>query len=906
VFLVRFLLLSLFILLDSMFWVQMFRYILYVLTSYNHGRGSELGYFRSISTTTFLIALIFLSSFTIMSIIPPTMAEEQTWRDDFNYQTTTEMINSGWEIKDQSLVAVGDGKLEVSDNTRYGYDYNVYYPLSQNDLTYFRVETSSSLISGGDGGDVFMLVKVNGRDIIWGRGYIKIDNSQWMIDGVTSDLNDWDTFTIEYSNQKLYFYYNDELKYSMHTDPWQIKANLDGIALSATGLASAKYDYLNVLITPFEKYHPENSVPHESIRIEDESDFTSDNGVTAGSGTRSNPFIIENWIINVEGSQGIFIGNTNSYFTIRNCLIVGCSEAIHIESNNGLIEDNIIIGDDDWETEYNDATWGIELYGNYNTIRGNTILNTGLGLEILADDNIVYNNNFVNTLVSVSEDVSVVTWHVLLTGNYWGDYTGVDSNKDGIGDTPYIIDANNQDVCPIMNMRFPDFDGDGIYNDLDTEPLEFSFYYSDYFKNEDLARMLWGYIYRNDLTVTIKDEPAPYGISFKTGSTGDEPSPYGISSKADSTNFGLVWTVSTIGNYTFEPNSEVVLSYGSAHVKVNQGHAKAEYLLPDNNRVTIILATGDEIVFEPETALLTNNGQNIIIVSAFNTEFAINPGESVSFTSDIVPPTTSATLSSASIPIEDWYQSDVEVTLTPTDPALSSGMAETSYSFDKQNWITYTSPFAINARGTTTIYYRSIDKAGNIESTKTVIVQIAMVTSGNQKITLTGSENGVIVTNGNNIIDAKQAATTTIVKTGNGNNKIYLGEGDNIVKIIGNGNDIITTGDGDNVMIISGNGNRQITTGKGNDNIILSGTGNNIINSGDGDNKVVVGNGNNQIIAGSGNDVVAAGNGNNNIISGSANDQITVGNGNNYIDGGKGVDTCRVGQGKNKIINCEL
>jgi len=36
-------------------------------------------------------------------------------------------------------------------------------------------------------------------------------------------------------------------------------------------------------------------------------------------------------------------------------------------------------------------------------------------------------------------------------GNYWSDYTGVDTNGDGIGDTPYIIDANNTDRYPLMH-----------------------------------------------------------------------------------------------------------------------------------------------------------------------------------------------------------------------------------------------------------------------------------------------------------------------------------------------------------------------------------------------------------------------------------------------------------------------
>ena len=35
-------------------------------------------------------------------------------------------------------------------------------------------------------------------------------------------------------------------------------------------------------------------------------------------------------------------------------------------------------------------------------------------------------------------------------GNYWSDYNGTDANGDGIGDTPYIIDAFHQDNYPLV------------------------------------------------------------------------------------------------------------------------------------------------------------------------------------------------------------------------------------------------------------------------------------------------------------------------------------------------------------------------------------------------------------------------------------------------------------------------
>ena len=35
-------------------------------------------------------------------------------------------------------------------------------------------------------------------------------------------------------------------------------------------------------------------------------------------------------------------------------------------------------------------------------------------------------------------------------GNFWSDYNGTDSNNDGVGDTPYMIDTLNQDRYPLL------------------------------------------------------------------------------------------------------------------------------------------------------------------------------------------------------------------------------------------------------------------------------------------------------------------------------------------------------------------------------------------------------------------------------------------------------------------------
>jgi len=88
---------------------------------------------------------------------------------------------------------------------------------------------------------------------------------------------------------------------------------------------------------------------------------------------------------------------------------------------------------------------------------------------------------------------------------------------------------------------------------------------------------------------------------------------------------------------------------------------------------------------------------------------------------DMTPPTTEITLT-GTLGLNDWYVSDVVVTLTATDHL--SEVALTQYSFDGATWITYTGQFTINVQGTTTIYYNSTDNIGNVEETKSTSMKI--------------------------------------------------------------------------------------------------------------------------------------------------------------------------------------
>jgi parallel beta-helix repeat protein len=142
--------------------------------------------------------------------------------------------------------------------------------------------------------------------------------------------------------------------------------------------------------------------------------------------------------------------------------------------NNVLIENNII-----------NNKWGVHCYFAQNiTISGNVISNNSeIGISTfdsgeiqiygntLSENNVaasftncdnskVYGNNFIDNVNQTNVDSesnsglnfgwSTISWNNGRVGNFWSNYKGTDVNKDGVGDTPYIIDNKNTDRYPLM------------------------------------------------------------------------------------------------------------------------------------------------------------------------------------------------------------------------------------------------------------------------------------------------------------------------------------------------------------------------------------------------------------------------------------------------------------------------
>lgn len=124
-----------------------------------------------------------------------------------------------------------------------------------------------------------------------------------------------------------------------------------------------------------------------------------------------------------------------------------------------IIENNIVSG----------FVTGININDDNNTIRNNTVTDCIYGINVSYDDNLIYNNYLANNTVNAYDEDSTYNnrWNatktlgtnilsgIYLGGNYYDDYTGVDADHDGLGDTPYTITTGSGDVydyLPLIEM----------------------------------------------------------------------------------------------------------------------------------------------------------------------------------------------------------------------------------------------------------------------------------------------------------------------------------------------------------------------------------------------------------------------------------------------------------------------
>jgi len=169
-------------------------------------------------------------------------------------------------------------------------------------------------------------------------------------------------------------------------------------------------------------------------------------------------------------SDGVWLYSSSNYNTVSGNYITNNGYGVFLDSSsNNTVSGNNITNSDQYgvclsmhstsnivsENNIANNYAGVGLdFSSSNTVSGNNITDNNLYAFWLGSSsfNIIYHNNFVaNNLRILLIDSINNTWDNGCEGNFWSDFTGSDSNGDGIGDTPYIIDGSNQDSYPLMN-----------------------------------------------------------------------------------------------------------------------------------------------------------------------------------------------------------------------------------------------------------------------------------------------------------------------------------------------------------------------------------------------------------------------------------------------------------------------
>jgi len=195
-------------------------------------------------------------------------------------------------------------------------------------------------------------------------------------------------------------------------------------------------------------------------------------GVQVNSGSFNNSIIGNSFTdtgigVRVEGGDYNLI--SGNYF-IRggtSVLVRGCYNII---SKNNMVDGRggiSVTGPGSYNTIFGNnirgkSKCGIKIYhGSSNTVYENYVANCAVGVKLGFDlefpdrkveNNVFYHNSFVNNTqyVFIGYVPDSNFWNNGKKGNYWGNYNGTDTDGDGIGDTPYIIDDDNTDYYPLM------------------------------------------------------------------------------------------------------------------------------------------------------------------------------------------------------------------------------------------------------------------------------------------------------------------------------------------------------------------------------------------------------------------------------------------------------------------------
>ncbi len=356
--------------------------------------------------------------------------------------------NFGIYISDSSNNTIYDNRIMNNGGYSYGGHSAIYISNSQNNTIYLNKVTENSYLNG-------VGLWASSSNTIYGNSlasnYIGIrydqgSNQNHVYGNNITSSNQYGIYLISSSNNTMYDNSLDGDKYGFYIYGSELAQFLHNI--DPSNLVNRKPIYYlinqhNLDINPTS--YPEIGflalINSTFINIE-QHNFTN-NGQGLLLAYTNNSRIASNHVINNYDGLKLFSSFNNSIY--ENNLVENEYRGIYLEySDKNRIMRNTIMNNIDLGIYVSDSA--------NNTFCGNTVANSEYGVEIYGVDNFFQLNNFVNNTQQIDSYDFENFWDDGLEGNYWSDYTGVDLNHDGIGDTSHVIDTNNTDHYPLMGM----------------------------------------------------------------------------------------------------------------------------------------------------------------------------------------------------------------------------------------------------------------------------------------------------------------------------------------------------------------------------------------------------------------------------------------------------------------------
>ena len=199
---------------------------------------------------------------------------------------------------------------------------------------------------------------------------------------------------------------------------------------------------ISLIVVPF--LHPEVNSPHLQIFITEDADF--DKYYFPGSGTPTDPFLIENFTYQEHGLFEIYIFGVSKHFVIRNNIIIShrSDEGIRIGDapNNVSIINNVVYG----SAHMHDWNPGISIYNlDECNIINNTVISKEKGIRISSSSNCSVKNN---KLIKNGRNIEIIDSSNILIEN---NSLVFDETQTGYATKDTIYVQNSDNVSIIYN-----------------------------------------------------------------------------------------------------------------------------------------------------------------------------------------------------------------------------------------------------------------------------------------------------------------------------------------------------------------------------------------------------------------------------------------------------------------------